>query len=313
VVNRCWSPRSTSFAAANRTTAERRRTHGRSPAPPRRQHRAVPLLGSAAPAKGLARSGRGPRAGPRSRRGHRRALPAVARRSRDGDTRDAGRFADGRAARRACRSERPRPQQRLTLPQPASNRARHARTRISSKADLAEMRTCMALWTDCADVCGLVVQILSRPARSDHVVAHRLLQACIRHRALCAEECARHAEHHPHCTICAKGCRACEAACRAPLEAEALGELEKLAGAQPRPVATRPAASSRSPCRCGAGSPASAARLRNASRSEPPSPTTFRLGTVTASYFEAPPEWTRQQPWLIRLRPSRAIRRLVIA
>jgi hypothetical protein len=99
------------------------------------------------------------------------------------------------------------------------------------EADVAEMRACIALCTDCADVCGLVVRILSRPAQSDHVVAHRLLQAGIRQCALCAEECARHAEHHRHCAICAQACRACEAACRALLDAEALEELEKLAGA----------------------------------------------------------------------------------
>jgi uncharacterized membrane protein len=99
------------------------------------------------------------------------------------------------------------------------------------EADVAEMRACIALCTDCADVCGLVVRILSRPGQSDQVVAHRLLQACIRQCALCAEECASHAEHHRHCAICAKACRACEAACRALLDAEALEELEKLAGA----------------------------------------------------------------------------------
>jgi hypothetical protein len=96
---------------------------------------------------------------------------------------------------------------------------------------VAEMRPCIARCTDCADVCGLVARILSRPAQSDHAVAHRLLQACVRQCALCAQECARHAEHHRHCAICASACRACEAACRALLDAEALQELEKLAGA----------------------------------------------------------------------------------
>jgi len=30
----------------------------------------------------------------------------------------------------------------------------------------------------------------------------------------CAEECAKHAERHDHCRICAEACRDCEAACR---------------------------------------------------------------------------------------------------
>jgi hypothetical protein len=96
--------------------------------------------------------------------------------------------------------------------------------------DVAEMRACIALCLECADVCDLVARILSRPAQSDHVVVHRLLQACVRECTLCAEECARHAEHHRHCAICAKACRTCEVACAALLDAEAFEELKKLAG-----------------------------------------------------------------------------------
>lgn len=98
------------------------------------------------------------------------------------------------------------------------------------EADVGEMRACIALCLDCADVCDLVARILSRPAQSDHVVVHRLLQACVRECTLCAEECARHAEHHRHCAVCAKACRACVVACGALLDAETLKELEKLAG-----------------------------------------------------------------------------------
>src|SRR5437588_12900170 len=64
--------------------------------------------------------------------------------------------------------------------------------------DVTEMRACIALCLDCADVCDLVARILSRPAQSDHLVVHRLLQACARQCTLCAEECAGHAEHHRH-------------------------------------------------------------------------------------------------------------------
>src|SRR5260370_11773551 len=97
--------------------------------------------------------------------------------------------------------------------------------------DVAEMRACIALCLGCADVCDLVARVLSRPAQSDHVVVHRLLQACVRECTICAEECDRHAEHHRHCAICAQVCRACGVACRALLDAEAFDELEKLAGA----------------------------------------------------------------------------------
>jgi hypothetical protein len=97
--------------------------------------------------------------------------------------------------------------------------------------DVAEMRRCIALCRNCADVCGITAQALSRPAYSDRFVLHRLLQACVRLCAACAEECARHAAHHRHCAICERTCRACEHACNTLLEAEAFEELEKLAGA----------------------------------------------------------------------------------
>src|SRR5947209_9090288 len=56
--------------------------------------------------------------------------------------------------------------------------------------DVAEMRACIALCVSCADVCDLVARTLSRPAQSDHLVVHRLLQACVRECTLCADECA---------------------------------------------------------------------------------------------------------------------------
>jgi hypothetical protein len=94
-----------------------------------------------------------------------------------------------------------------------------------------ELRTCIALDQNCADVCFVTSRVLSRPAHSDHFFVHRLLQACVRACTVCAEECARHAEHHRHCAICAKACRACVQACNALLDAEAFAELQKLAGA----------------------------------------------------------------------------------
>ena len=96
--------------------------------------------------------------------------------------------------------------------------------------DPAELATCAALCTECADVCDLVARALSRPAHSDHYVVHRLLQACVRTCTNSAEECARHAAHHRHCALCERVCRACAHACSELLEAEAFEELEKLAG-----------------------------------------------------------------------------------
>ena len=102
-------------------------------------------------------------------------------------------------------------------------------------ADLAEpnvedMRRCLALDQTCGDVCAVTARLLSRPAHWDHFVIHRIVQACSRACADCAEECSRHAAHHRHCAICEKACRACERACNELLEAEAFEELQKLAG-----------------------------------------------------------------------------------
>ena len=94
--------------------------------------------------------------------------------------------------------------------------------------DVAEMRTCIALCLNCADVCGLTARVLSRPTHWDHFVVHRLLQACVRTCTSSAEECARHAKHHRHCAICERACRACIDACNALLDAEAFEELGQI-------------------------------------------------------------------------------------
>lgn len=96
--------------------------------------------------------------------------------------------------------------------------------------DVAPLRDCIALAHNCADVCEATARILSRPARSDHLLEHRLLRACTRACASCGEECDRHAAHHRHCAICARACRACVQACTTLLDAEAFVELQKLAG-----------------------------------------------------------------------------------
>ena len=96
--------------------------------------------------------------------------------------------------------------------------------------DVAELRRCIGLCLDCADVCAATARVLSRQGRYDTLMVQRLLQACVRACASSAEECSRHAAHHRHCAVCAEVCTACEQACRKLLEAEALEELQALAG-----------------------------------------------------------------------------------
>ena len=96
--------------------------------------------------------------------------------------------------------------------------------------DVAAMRACIGLCLNCADVCAATRRVLSRQTRYDPLLVQRLLGACVRACASSAAECSRHAEHHRHCAICAEVCAACERACRKLLEAEALEELQALAG-----------------------------------------------------------------------------------
>ena len=58
-----------------------------------------------------------------------------------------------------------------------------------AEPDVEEMRTCVAIDQNCADVCDVTARVLSRPAYSDDFVVHRLLQACVRLCTTCAEEC----------------------------------------------------------------------------------------------------------------------------
>jgi hypothetical protein len=97
--------------------------------------------------------------------------------------------------------------------------------------DIDKLRTCTALCLNCANVCEVTALVLSRPAQWDPVIAHGLLQACVRACTTSAEECARHADHHRHCAICEKACRACSDACTQLLEAVALTERHSHAGA----------------------------------------------------------------------------------
>jgi uncharacterized membrane protein len=96
--------------------------------------------------------------------------------------------------------------------------------------DVENMRLCIALDHNCADLCDVTARLLSRPAHWNPFVIHRVLQACVRICADCADECARHAAHHRHCAICERVCRACVEACNTLLDSEAFEELQKLAG-----------------------------------------------------------------------------------
>ncbi|MFD1717772.1 four-helix bundle copper-binding protein [Georgenia deserti] len=81
----------------------------------------------------------------------------------------------------------------------------------------ADLRACIRLNLDCADICGATARVFSRHTAGDPTTVRALLQACVQACRSCAEECERHADHHEHCRVCAQQCRSCEEACSALL------------------------------------------------------------------------------------------------
>jgi hypothetical protein len=79
---------------------------------------------------------------------------------------------------------------------------------------VAELTTCIRTDLDCADICAATARVLSRHTGYDATISRTLLTACAAACKSCGDECARHAEMHEHCRICAEACRACEQACR---------------------------------------------------------------------------------------------------
>lgn len=78
---------------------------------------------------------------------------------------------------------------------------------------VAELRRCIRLNLDCADICEATGRVLTRQTAFDQQMARVMLQACAQACRSCAEECESHADMHEHCRVCAEACRRCEEAC----------------------------------------------------------------------------------------------------
>lgn len=83
-----------------------------------------------------------------------------------------------------------------------------------SEPSVDELRQCIRLNLDCADLCQAAGHVASRLSGSNQSVLRQALEACAAACKSCGEECERHAERHEHCRICADACRSCEQACR---------------------------------------------------------------------------------------------------
>lgn len=81
------------------------------------------------------------------------------------------------------------------------------------EAQLGELRRCIRLNLDCADICDATGRVLLRQVEPNGSLQRAQLEACALACATCAEECQRHARHHEHCRVCAEACRECETQC----------------------------------------------------------------------------------------------------
>jgi hypothetical protein len=77
-----------------------------------------------------------------------------------------------------------------------------------------DLRQCIRMNLDCADVRCTAGLLGTRPASSDGTIAGAMFGLCAEMCRRCGDECMRHAPHHEHCRICAEACRTCEQACR---------------------------------------------------------------------------------------------------
>jgi hypothetical protein len=88
-----------------------------------------------------------------------------------------------------------------------------------SEDGATDLRKCIRLNLDCADICEATGRVLTRQTEYDAPTSKAVLEACLEACRTCAEECESHAEHHEHCRICAEECRRCERACDSLLSA----------------------------------------------------------------------------------------------
>ena len=77
-----------------------------------------------------------------------------------------------------------------------------------------QLRQCIRLNLDCADVCAATGALASRRTGSNEPILRQMLQFCAAACKVCGEECQRHAGQHEHCRICAEACRRCDQACQ---------------------------------------------------------------------------------------------------
>lgn len=81
-------------------------------------------------------------------------------------------------------------------------------TACLEEKDVQKMKACIRLDMDCAQICSVTADFISRD--SDH--AKHLMKECAEICRKCAAECAKHADMD-HCKACAEMCRSCADEC----------------------------------------------------------------------------------------------------
>lgn len=76
-----------------------------------------------------------------------------------------------------------------------------------------DLRRCIRLNLDCADVCVSTGQLLSRQLQPDPDIIRRQVELLAFTCRKCADESARHAEMLAHCRVGEEACRRCAEAC----------------------------------------------------------------------------------------------------
>ncbi|GGG18384.1 four-helix bundle copper-binding protein [Pontibacter sp. FD36] len=75
--------------------------------------------------------------------------------------------------------------------------------------DVKMMERCIRLDLDCAAICKMALDYVSR----DSTMKRDVLDLCARVCRECGAECEKHS-HMEHCRMCAEACRRCEQACQ---------------------------------------------------------------------------------------------------
>ena len=83
---------------------------------------------------------------------------------------------------------------------------------------VADLRRCIRLNLDCADLCRTTAAVLGRQVSPDPGVLRAVLEACRAACEACGDECGSHADMHEHCRVCAEACQRCEQACAEALK-----------------------------------------------------------------------------------------------